>query len=166
MEQNFVSRTSLLVASILIAAGAYAVGYRAGEGSLSGHGAAPAVDAHAGHVMDHPMAPADPALPLPSATISATPDSKGGYNVRVAVENFRFTPEKAGQAAEQGAGHAHLFVDGVKVGRLYGEWAYLGSEHFPGNGPHEISVTLNANDHAEWTLPSGEHVGAAVSTGN
>lgn len=156
----------MLVAVLALAALSYGVGFRAGEGSLSGHGAAPAADAHAGHAMDHPMAPVDSARPLPGVKVSATPDPKGGYNVRVAVENFRFTPERVGQAAEQGTGHAHLFVDGVKVGRLYGEWAYLGPEHFPGSGPHEISVTLNADDHAEWVLPSGEHVGDAVSTGN
>ena len=43
-----------------------------------------------------------------------------------------------------GQGHAHLYVDDVKVARIYGEWYHL--ESLPDEA-QMISVSLYANNH-------------------
>ena len=48
-----------------------------------------------------------------------------------------------------GHGHAHIYVDGVKVGRLYGEHYHLGSI---APGEHTLRATLNANSHEEYAI--------------
>lgn len=65
------------------------------------------------------------------------------------AEDFRFAPERASTAHVAGEGHAHLFIDGKKITRLYGEWY-----HVPALTPgvHKITVTLNANSHEDLTV--------------
>jgi len=41
-----------------------------------------------------------------------------------------------------GEGHAHLYLDGEKVARVYGRWFHIPE---PGPGAHSVRVTLNAN---------------------
>jgi hypothetical protein len=76
----------------------------------------------------------------------------GGYNIKVTTENFKWVPEKAGQSVEAfipTEGHAHVFINSKKVGRLYGEWMYLKAENFQ-KGENKIVVTLNGNNHMDW----------------
>jgi hypothetical protein len=80
-----------------------------------------------------------------SVVVHATPDARMGVNVTVETTGFRWAPEHASGAAVDGAGHAHLYVDGEKVGRLYGPDVHLPLDP----GEHEIRVTLNGNDHAD-----------------
>ena len=43
-----------------------------------------------------------------------------------------------------GEGHAHLYIDGEKIARIYGPWYHVG-KILP--GAHTIVATLNANNH-------------------
>jgi hypothetical protein len=65
------------------------------------------------------------------------------------ADNFRFVPEHASRAHVLGEGHAHLYINGNKVTRLYGEWY-----HIPALSPgtHKIVVTLNANSHEDLVV--------------
>jgi len=85
----------------------------------------------------------------PTVRLSVHKDPKAGWNLQVQVEDFRFAPEHASAAHVPGEGHAHLFIDGKKVTRLYGEWY-----HIPALAPgtHKITVTLNANSHEDLTI--------------
>lgn len=105
---------------------------------------------------EHPTLEVDTDLPIPSVMVEALPEEKSGYNLRLSVENFRWAPEAVNEEPVQGEGHAHLFVNGRKVARLYGEWFHLSASELQ-EGENEIEVTLNANDHSEWVL-DGEHV--------
>jgi hypothetical protein len=96
--------------------------------------------------------------PTMAVTASLTPDAKAGYNLRLETAGFVWAPENASGDHADGEGHAHLYVDGEKIGRLYGPWAHLLLEP----GEHEIRVTLNANDHGDYVL-DGEHVEAVVA---
>lgn len=89
-------------------------------------------------------------------TITSEPDSHGGVEVHIATEGFRFEPELVDQAHTPGAGHAHIYVDGVKLGRVF-ENEYQIERLSPGE--HEIRVSLNTNDHSEITF-NGEKVEA------
>lgn len=87
------------------------------------------------------------AVTAPAVKLTVTKDKMAGYNVHAAVSNFRFTPENANQPNVMGEGHAHIYVDGKKLTRMYGEWYYLGSLE---PGVREIKVSLNGNDHAAY----------------
>jgi hypothetical protein len=85
-------------------------------------------------------------LPVPSVDLIVHPDVIRGWNLEVKVSNFRFAPEKINQESNAQEGHAHLYINGEKLTRLYGSWYYLASLN---PGQHKITVTLNANGHEE-----------------
>ena len=94
-----------------------------------------------------------------SVSITAEPDADGGANVHIVTEGFRFAPEAVDQSHTAGAGHAHIYVDGVKLGRVF-ENEYHIEELSAGD--HEIRVSLNTNDHSELTF-NGEKVESTVT---
>ncbi|WP_435058848.1 hypothetical protein [Streptomyces sp. bgisy060] len=96
-----------------------------------------------------------PAAVAPTVRAEARPDPEGGWNVHLAVERFRFTPESTGAAALPGRGHARLLVDGRETGRLYGPWGYVPP------GAHTLTVRLHADDHTVWAV-AGEAVQSTV----
>lgn len=109
-------------------------------------GAADMTDQHAPHgqVVVLPEAPEAPKLEM-----SVSSDPASGWNLNVRTENFRFAPESAGMAHVRGEGHAHVYVNGAKLARLYGAWLHI--PELP-QGTNVISVTLNANDHRQLSV--------------
>ncbi|MEU8527222.1 MULTISPECIES: hypothetical protein [Streptomyces] len=99
-----------------------------------------------------------PAARAPAVRAEARPDSEGGWNLRLDVTRFRFTPESAGGGAVPGRGHAHLLVDGKEIARLYGPWAYVPP------GARSVTVRLHADDHTVWAV-AGRPVEAVVPLG-
>ena len=95
---------------------------------------------------------------VPAIAITATPDAKSGINLQVEATGITFAPEHASSDHVLGEGHAHVYVDGEKYGRVYGEWMHLDVEA----GEHEIRVDLNANDHSPL-LVDGEPVDDVVT---
>jgi hypothetical protein len=94
-----------------------------------------------------------PDTPVPAVRIVDTiKDKMGAYSVRVELDNYTITPEKIDQPPATNEGHLHVYVDGEKVGREYAEWIYIPSKYFMSEGPHRITVSLNANTHAAWTF--------------
>lgn len=81
---------------------------------------------------------------IPSVDVQLIPMEDGGYNLRVQTLNFEFAPQRVGMDHVPGEGHAHLYINGEKITRIYGEWYYL--ETLP-EGAQEISVGLYANNH-------------------
>ena len=80
----------------------------------------------------------------PTLDLRLAKDAKSGWNLHIATTNFRFAPERANAAHRPGEGHAHVYVNGRKVARVYAPWFHL--DALP-PGEVEIAVTLNANDH-------------------
>lgn len=97
-----------------------------------------------GHAMDHdtPLE-VDPAT-APTLEIALSKDPMSGYNLHVMVERFAFSPQQASLAHAEGQGHAHVYVNGQKQGRLYGPWVHLAA--LP-KGEVTVEVTLNSNNH-------------------
>ena len=83
-----------------------------------------------------------------SLDISAQVDDDGGTHISIETEGWRWAPEEVNLANSDGAGHAHVYADGVKVGRIYGPHHYLPSLE---PGIREIKVNLNSNAHDELT---------------
>ena len=86
---------------------------------------------------------------VPEIKIELVKDKISGWNLWVKTQNFTFTPEKINQKPIQNEGHAHIYVDGEKLTRLYGHNYHL-SEFAPGK--HEVSVSLNGNDHSNFAV--------------
>ncbi|MFF9912868.1 hypothetical protein [Streptomyces sp. NPDC013457] len=87
-----------------------------------------------------------PAEGAPSVRVESRSDTEGGWNIHLAVERFRFTPESVGGAAIPGRGYARLLVDGKETDRVYGPW-----HHVP-PGARTLTVRLHADDHTAWAV--------------
>lgn len=79
----------------------------------------------------------------PALTVELIKDSSSGWNLHLLVSNFVFAPENAGQPHVPGQGHAHVYVNGAKIARLYGKWMHI--PMLPEGA--SVEVTLNSNDH-------------------
>ncbi|WP_035985922.1 hypothetical protein [Leptolyngbya sp. KIOST-1] len=113
-----------------------------GHGHSEGQGHSP--HGHHGHsTLEIPAG-----QPVPTVTLMVHPDPVRGWNVEIQTTNFRFAPEAVNQANQPGAGHGHLYINGEYHSRVYGPWLHLPS--LP-SGRHELTVSLNANDHAALT---------------
>lgn len=86
-------------------------------------------------------------------------DPVGGWNLFLDTSGFTWAPEHAGLATVDGEGHAHLFIDGQKVGRIYGPAIYLAALN---PGRHTVTVSLHGNNHAAYQL-GGVPVAATTS---
>lgn len=96
--------------------------------------------------------------PVPTITHLVFPDDKDGYNIQILTENFTFSPSMINREPAENEGHAHLYVNGQKVQRVYGHWVHLPSDALV-PGANAVRVTLNANDHSEWAFQ-----GVAISS--
>lgn len=86
--------------------------------------------------------------PAPKISLAVTPDGDG-WHVQIETEEFTFSEDFVDLYHVPGMGHGHLYVGGMKIGRLYAPEAYIGA--LP-KGQHEIQVTLNTNDHRAYVL--------------
>lgn len=95
----------------------------------------------------HVMAAAVEAPEEMSVSLHVEPDAVSGLNIRLTTTGFAFTPESVNAEDVLGEGHAHLYVDGAKITRLYGPFYHLAGV---APGEHEIRVALNTNSHADY----------------
>ncbi len=94
----------------------------------------------------------------PTVELYAFPLPDGSFNLQLRTSNFTFTPQNIDKAPVLGEGHAHLYVDGVKIARLYGEW-----HHVPTLPPDSklLTVSLYANNHQSFAV-DGEIISSSV----
>lgn len=85
----------------------------------------------------------------PSVAIKLHEDAMGGYNLEVTPTHFTFAPQHVNGAVVEGEGHAHIYINGTKYGRLYGPWIYLPASAFKKGENNTVRVTLNANNHSD-----------------
>lgn len=106
----------------------------------------------------HPGLEMPAGYPLPAMTVRIRADWMDGYNLFLDTANFRFTPQNAGLEPIPNQGHAHLYVNGEKLARLYAPWHHLRSAVLR-EGVNRIELEFSANGHAAWTA-GGEPLGA------
>lgn len=85
----------------------------------------------------------------PTLAIEVHKDPASGWNLHVQTSNFRFAPQHASGAHIDGEGHAHVYVNGQKIARIYANWYHI--DHLP-EGDVLIEVALNSNDHSELAV--------------
>ena len=107
------------------------------------HGSMDATHDHAKH--QHALIDVSEYEKIPSLSIEVVKDQSSGWNLHILTENFVFTPANVNQDNIAGEGHAHLYIDGQKVSRIYGDWFHFGKLSI---GKHQVRVALNANDHS------------------
>ncbi|WP_186775444.1 YHYH protein [Rubripirellula tenax] len=84
----------------------------------------------------------------PSVLLHATPNSSG-IEVHLSLSNFELSSKNVDQAHIDGQGHAHLYLDGVKVTRLFDNTYQLDNV---ATGSHTVSVELVSNDHRVYSI--------------
>lgn len=98
-----------------------------------------------------------PDAPSPEVSIAVEPAGER-WLVRLDTENFVFARDAVDGPHVTGTGHAHLYVGGLKLGRVYDAEVEVGA--LP-PGTHEFRVSLNTNDHRVYAV-DGAPVTAAV----
>lgn len=146
-------------------AGHSGLGHHGTDRSMDHAPKQPATAQHSGapdrkmqHGMKHPPLMIPQGQPIPTLNLTVEADAMRGWNLQAAVSNFSFAPERVNQRSLTTEGHAHLFINGEKITRLYGPWYYI-PELPPGE--HEIRVELNANGH-ETLMTGGEAIADTV----
>ncbi|WP_299496762.1 hypothetical protein [uncultured Shewanella sp.] len=118
------------------------------------------------NMMDHSHTPIEvpEATPIPALSLSLSKDIMTGYNVHLIIDNFSITPPPVDAKGMDDLaitqvdkktgileGHAHLYINGIKTQRLYGQDVHI-SGNLLKQGINSISVTLNNHRHMYWTV--------------
>ncbi|MFF9409328.1 hypothetical protein ACF1B0_27985 [Streptomyces anandii] len=140
-----------LAVCLLLLAGAAGCGSGAARGHGEGGSAAPA-----GRLLDH----TDEAgrryrevgrESAPEVGVEVQPDAGGGWDLRLTVRRFRFSPAGTAARAVAGRGLAHLLVDGRLVCRLRTPEYHLAARLVP-RGTHHVTARLYADDETVWAV--------------
>lgn len=83
--------------------------------------------------------------------VQPDPDDDGGWDIRLTLRDFRFSPAGAKARAVAGRGLAHVFVDGRLVTRLRTPECRLAPGLVP-RGTHQVTVRLYADDGTVWAV--------------
>ena len=92
--------------------------------------------------------PVESSVPI-AIDVSAEAEEGGGVHVNIVTEGWRWAPEEVNLEPSPGAGHAHIYADGVKLSRVYGPHYYLSGLE---PGMRELRVALNDNSHNALTF--------------
>ncbi|AOR35228.1 hypothetical protein BFF78_32890 [Streptomyces fodineus] len=87
----------------------------------------------------------------PDVGVEVTPDSGGGWDVRLTFHHFRCSVPGARPAAVGGRGLVYLFVDGRQVTRLRAHGYHLPDSLVP-RGTHHVTARLYADDGTVWAV--------------
>ncbi|WP_444918956.1 hypothetical protein ACJJIQ_23690 [Microbulbifer sp. ANSA003] len=110
-------------------------------------------DSHTGHNGDqHPVVEIPLHNAAPRIELDISRDKMSGYNLHIDYDRFELeSPRHANDASKQYLeGHAHLYINGKKIQRIYGPDLHLPDKLFK-SGFNQITVTLNAHDHSTWS---------------
>lgn len=90
------------------------------------------------------------AKPEINATVLKT--RNGEHIIKISAENFEFLEVCRQEKENAPRGHAHIYVNGVKVGSAYYPEFSLGKLQA---GEHEIMIMLQTTDHKAWLTDKG-----------
>lgn len=107
---------------------------------------------HSNMKMDHKQVEISTDVLTPQIEISLIQDTMSGFNLHIELKNYRIESpiHKDKPINNIINGHAHLFVNGKKVTRLYGLDTYISGDLL-NEGVNSIAVTLNSHEHDTWT---------------
>lgn len=108
----------------------------------------------------HPLVEVPDGRPVPKMRVRVFPDRMDGFNVFLETRDFLFTPQDAGSESIPNQGHAHLYINGRKIARMYSPWHHLPAASLR-EGINRLEVEFSTNDHSVWSV-AGQPIGADV----
>ena len=98
--------------------------------------------------MNHGMAQGIEVSPSPAIALAQdVKASADGFALDISVQNFAFTRVEDSAPHIDGQGHAHVYLNGTKLGRLYEDRFEVGAL-LPGD--YVLTIALNTNDHRPY----------------
>lgn len=105
----------------------------------------------AGMVHDYEPIQVPQGVPVPQLGLVLHRDAMSGVNLHVQLKDFAIAPPERAEIEGLLNGHAHLYINGKKIQRLYGRDVHLPAELFK-PGVNLVMVSLNAHSHAVWAM--------------
>ena len=99
----------------------------------------------------HPGHKIEANKPYPSVNLEIYEDNMDGYNLFIKLENFILTPMDVGKKNKSNSGHIHLYVNDIKIGRVYSNWFHIPGRYF-NLKENIIRITLNSNLHDSFVI--------------
>ena len=99
----------------------------------------------------HPGHKIEANKPYPSINLEIYEDNMDGYNLFIKLENFILTPMDVGKKNKSNSGHIHLYVNDIKIGRVYSNWFHIPGRYF-NLKENIIRITLNSNLHDSFAI--------------
>ena len=99
----------------------------------------------------HPGHKIEANKPYPSVNLEIYEDNMDGYNLFIKLENFILTPMDVGKKNKSNSGHIHLYVNDIKIGRVYSNWFHIPGRYFSLK-ENIIRITLNSNLHDSFAI--------------
>lgn len=87
----------------------------------------------------------------PQVAVEVQPDAAGGWDVRLNLRDFRFSPGDAEARAVTGRGTARLFVDDRPLADLR-DTSFRIAEGYLAHGTHQVTARLYADDGTVWAV--------------
>lgn len=106
------------------------------------------------HQMSHDHIPVE--IPVnrivPQLELALYSDTMDGLNLQLLLRYFHMEPPEFDKAITHVVrGHAHLYINGKKIQRLYGYFTHLPASLFK-SGANLVMVSLNSHDHKAWSF--------------
>ncbi|MCG7563401.1 hypothetical protein [Pseudoalteromonas sp. McH1-42] len=97
---------------------------------------------------------------LPRVALTLVRDETDGLNLTIDIANYALNSPAVVESAQQRlTGHAHLFINGEKKMRVYGQYVHLPASWFKA-GVNQIAVSLNSHQHENWTWKGNTVMGS------
>ncbi|MBO6657194.1 MAG: hypothetical protein JJ934_09885 [Pseudomonadales bacterium] len=92
-------------------------------------------------------------LRVPELAMILARDSEDGFNLHVDLANFQMESPAARTEPLKNSvrGHAHLYLNGVKLTRLYAKDLHLPARLFR-SGMNSLQISINDHNHAVWAV--------------
>ncbi|WP_046006345.1 hypothetical protein [Pseudoalteromonas rubra] len=97
---------------------------------------------------------------LPRVALTVVRDESDGLNLSIDIVNYVLNSPAVAENVQQSlTGHAHLFINGEKKMRVYGQYVHLPASWFKA-GVNQIAVSLNSHQHENWTWKGNTVMGS------
>ncbi len=99
----------------------------------------------------HPGNKIDAEKPYPLINLEIIKDKVDGYNLYIDLENFTLNPSQIGNENQSNMGYLQLFVNDIKITRVYSNWVHV-PQRFFNLKDNFIKITFNSNLYDEFTI--------------
>ena len=99
----------------------------------------------------HPGNKIDAEKPYPLINLEIVKDKVDGYNLYIDLENFTLNPSQIGSENQSNMGYLQLFVNDIKITRVYSNWVHV-PQRFFNLKDNFIKITFNSNLYDEFTI--------------